>query len=238
MRAKYMFRSGDLETCTWGYDWSSSDNESVKAASPVQIETKPVIKTEPESPTLSDSRPPLKRTYSDISEASDEEEEPIKFTLPRSENLTHAFDWTSYGLINKTANETCLSQFDKHGMGTQLPYDSELRFTDHNAIFDCENYDHEETITDTNGNEFKTDMINKPEQQNETIKETENEKGKIGKENVQSEQQTIKTKSDTNSNDVIEVPHDDVYAMEVTCDDVTVIFQESSRPKGFFLWRN
>ncbi|XP_045213761.1 uncharacterized protein LOC123564326 [Mercenaria mercenaria] len=30
MRAKYMFRTGDFENADWGYDWSSSDNESLK----------------------------------------------------------------------------------------------------------------------------------------------------------------------------------------------------------------
>ncbi|XP_060584484.1 chromobox protein homolog 8-like [Ruditapes philippinarum] len=30
MRAKYMFRTGDFENTEWGYDWSSSDNESLK----------------------------------------------------------------------------------------------------------------------------------------------------------------------------------------------------------------
>lgn len=33
MRAKYMFRTGDFENADWGYDWSSSDNESVKGTS-------------------------------------------------------------------------------------------------------------------------------------------------------------------------------------------------------------
>lgn len=29
MRAKFMYRSGDFESQNWGYDWTSSDNESV-----------------------------------------------------------------------------------------------------------------------------------------------------------------------------------------------------------------
>lgn len=33
MRAKYMFRTGDFENADWGYDWSSSDNESLKGTS-------------------------------------------------------------------------------------------------------------------------------------------------------------------------------------------------------------
>ena len=84
MRAKFMFRTGDLENYDWGYDWSSSDNESLKSKRTTS-EKNDTVKEKENEIVLSNSRYfPLKRRWTN---SFDEESVNSETTIPAVDDL-------------------------------------------------------------------------------------------------------------------------------------------------------
>lgn len=79
MRAKYMFRTGDFENTEWGYDWSSSDNESLKGT--VQIDSD---KTHHSTMTVTQNHPENRKRLDSFSEMSSNASES---TIPAIDEL-------------------------------------------------------------------------------------------------------------------------------------------------------
>jgi len=237
MRAKYMFRSGDLETCSWGYDWSSSDNESVKAYSPIANHSKPCVPYINGPQNDLEVKPVLKRTYSDISEASDEHDVEPKRACD-SEVYASRIDWNTFDF---TAQSVLNVGNTKSSTGPNCmylpafsplsdPFDKTTPCSDQDPVSDvlaCGTVDHEETITDDDSDQTILDQttntdfyIADPETPFTPVQldmDADNSRTAVRCKNVTT---------------------DDVYVAEVTCDDVTVVFQECHKPKGFFQWRD
>jgi len=186
MRAKFMFRTGDFETCDWGYDWSSSDNESLNKGCVGGHAT--VINGTSAQSTEAEHNP-LKRKRSDsISELSsicsettipavDDLGSPVAATIP---------DWSTCPILKNNNEEKIL--FDTYPDSMPI-------------------------------------LANVIETPLETAEKTDTTySSKI------SDDDAIKFTSVS--------ARDDVYVTEITCDEITVIFQESQRPKGFFKWQD
>lgn len=186
MRAKFMFRTGDIETCDWGYDWSSSDNESLNKGC---TEGRAPVISETSAPDTEPISNPLKRKRSDsISELSSITSET---TIPAVDDIGSPLSakqtdfWAPCPILNNNTNE-------------RNPFT---------------------TYTDT-----MPVLAKALESENET---TDPE---------------ISVDVEHSDSDVTRVTSgticDDVFVTEITCDDVTVIFQESQRSKGFFKWQD
>ncbi|KAH3869410.1 hypothetical protein DPMN_032575 [Dreissena polymorpha] len=243
MRAKFMFRSGDMETCGWGYDWSSSDNESVKALSPISHESHSLSdivecpKMEVQSRTCieSPSRPPLYRTYSDISEASDECGD--AFILEKSYDITpltspdDGFSFAFYTCYNNKQTDAVASVTTIETNDIPFPEDMETAVPCEKVAFECEVYDDVCMVTNDNNNN-----------------DCDNDSGFSNSCSDVESIEPIPSKICTPFYDEVMFDHapdvvtsptcsgSDVAVTEVTCDDVTVIFHESRKAKGFFEW--
>lgn len=209
MRAKFMFRTGDFETCDWGYDWSSSDNESLnKGFTGEKGGHAPVIKET--SARITDAEhSPLKRKRSDsVSEHSSICSET---TIPAVDELgspitPRHLDWIMCPVLkNNNDEKTLYNNYDD-----SMPILANVSET---PLETPKTPD----VTNTKDNLKKVDPY---------VTEV-TEKLKDFKEDIGDEKEFISKK-----------PDDDVCVLEITCDDVTVIFQECQRPKGFFKWQD
>lgn len=184
MRAKFMFRTGDFETCDWGYDWSSSDNESLNKG--CTGGHKPVI-NETSALNSAAENNPLKRKRSDsISE---------------------------YSSITSETTNPALDDLES-------PQPTSESFWNMCPVL---NINSEENITHDMYRDTMPILSNATEKDLEL---TENTNDKA---------------DDLDDDDIFVTPDssdDNVYVTEITCDSVTVIFQECQRSKGFFKWQD
>jgi hypothetical protein len=143
MRAKFMFRTGDFANSDWGYDWISSDNESVKETEHKEgIDyTDDYLDTEPKSSnrSLSERRFSLHRLPSEASSIASESTIPAiddleSPTVAKEQPWTHPIpDLTSHVESFQTIREedesmpTLTNETDNHTNET----DDHTNETDH-----------------------------------------------------------------------------------------------------------